>query len=189
MHVTAVTTVTAHPLSSDDLTAAQYREIYDELRSKCALRAFVALIGSAVSIAWWSKYERGEAQLDTDRRNELRAAVGLPLLPPAVASVLAQVDPDATIYQVGLDAAERVILIGADAQTPLTMRLNGILSVVAESQVAHVTPVTGPRRRAARGTILVSVALRKRLNAARLSAGQTWEDFLAARVATQEELC
>lgn len=169
-----VTRVTTHPQGADDLTVEQYREIYDELRGKCTLRAFVALLHSAVSIAWWSKYERGEAHLDHDRRNELRAAVGLTRLPPSVVSALAIVDPDATVYQVGAQDPDRLIMIGADAIEPLIMRLNGDLHVTTA-----VAPVTARGNRTPRKSIHLSGPNWARLNTARTAAGLTWEQFLA----------
>lgn len=169
-----VTPVTAHPISADDLTPEQYREIYDELRSKCALRPFVEFLRSGVSIAWWSKYERGDTTLDHDRRNELRAAVGLPLLPPTVAAALTAVDPDATVYRVGHRTPDRVIMVGADMTATLTMRLNGDLHVSTD-----VTPVTSPPRRAPRKNIHLSIPAWERLNTARTAAGLSWEDFLS----------
>lgn len=184
-----VTLLTRAAASAETLTDADYREIYDELRSKCALRQFAAAIGSAVSFGWWSNYERdASAVLSRARRNELRRAVGLPELPVTVAQAVAGVDPDATVYQVGAAAAARVVLVGADAPPALTLRLNGALAVADDvPQNADVMAVTCPRRRAPRGTILVSIALRQRLNAARVAAGQTWEEYLTARMKRQEE--
>lgn len=134
--MTTVTLVTTCAQSADDLTDADYRDIYDELRVKCSLDTFVVTIGSAVSKAWWSKYERGEATLTRSRRAELRAAVGLPPLPPAVADALANVDPDASVYQVGGQRASRVVLVGADVSA-VNLRLNGACTVEP-----HVTGVT-----------------------------------------------
>ncbi len=139
-HLTRLTS-----LVPDTLTAADYRDIYEELRSKCSLARFVALAGSQVSKAWWSKYERGDAQLTHERRNELRAAVGLPALPDPPARILARVHPDATIWQIGAAQPDCAILIGADAHAPLTLQINGDLRIEAPAQIAHVTPVTPPQ--------------------------------------------
>ena len=97
MHGERVTLVTGGAGSADKLTDTDYREIYgDELRSKTTLRQFAEFIGSKVRFAWWSKYERGEAHLERERRQELRRAVGLAELPRAVTEVTADVDTRCT---------------------------------------------------------------------------------------------
>ena len=78
-----VTIITTNASSADTLADGDYRDIYDELRQKCPLRQFAETIHSAVSFAWWNKYERGEAVLNRERRNELRtAAVARPSKSP-----------------------------------------------------------------------------------------------------------
>jgi hypothetical protein len=188
-----VTLVTSTSASADTLTDADYRDIYDELRSKCPLRQFADLIHSAVSFAWWSKYERGEAHLNRPRRAELRAAVGLPALPPAVADVLAAVDPDASIYQVGAGASDRVLLVGSDVTDTLDLRLNGSLRVLDEEPArnSHVTAVTPPRDRSSYAGLTVRRETRNRLDAARVRSGLTWDQFLsywASRLEVQEDV-
>lgn len=177
----AVTIVTAGAASADDLTDSDYRDIYEELRSRCALRQFADAIHSGVSFAWWSKYERREATLNHDRRAELRAAVGLPPLPPTIASVAATIDPDATVYRVGEGNIDRAILVGDRAPAPLTLRLNGARAVVADEggETSRVTGVTPPRR--ARNTRGLSVRgeTYERLSAARQAAGLTWDAYLS----------
>jgi len=177
----AVTIVTARAASADELSAADYRDIYAELRSKCPLRQFTDLIHSAVSFAWWSKYERGEADLNHDRRNELRAAVGLPALPPAVSAVTAAIDPDATVYLVGAGAPDRVVMVGAETTEPLTMRLNGNLRIVADepAPTPHVTGVTRPRDRSNYSGLSIRRETKNRLADARRRSGLTWDEFVA----------
>ena len=196
----AVSLVTASSQSADTLTDADYRDIYDELRSKCPLRQFADLIHGQVSFAWWSKYERGEASLTRSRRAELRAAVGLPALPPAVADVLATVDPDATIYQIGAGASDRVLLVGSDVPA-VNLRLNGNCTVEsvypfapAGASVAHnphVTAVTPPRDRSSYAGLSVRRETKNRLDAARVRSGLTWDEFLsswASRLEEEEDL-
>lgn len=181
-----VTRVTAGAKSADGLSEQDYRDIFDELRSKCTLRRFADLIHSAVSFAWWGKYENYEAVLNRERRAELRAAVGLPALPATVAEAVADVDPDATVYRVGAGRPDRVVLVGSDVAGPLTMRLNGTLERVGEpadgdpAEDAPVTPVTRARTRASRGSIVVDRVLWERLNARRLARGVSWPEFLDA---------
>lgn len=191
-----VTLVTSGAGSADRLTEADYREIYDELRSKTTLRQFAEFIGSRVSFAWWSKYERGEAHLERERKAELRRAVGLPELPRAVREVTAGVDPDAQVWQVGAGRPDRVVLVGEEAHEPLVLRMNGVLELVAPTPglssssatcgssgeggdlEGGVTGVTGRRERARRGSIVVTRGTWERLNAARLRAGKTWDAYL-----------
>lgn len=181
-----VTTVTTRAESAENLTDAQYREIFDELRSKTSLRQFAEFIHSGRSFAWWSKYERGETALDRQARQELRAIVGLPALPPTVAEACTAVAPDATVYQVGTATPDRVVLVGSDIHEPLALRLNGHLEAtgdpVAES---HVTPVTRARLRLPTKAVRLSPDNWNRLSALRKEAGMTWDEF-AAWVA---ELC
>lgn len=172
-----VTLVTTRANAADDLADADYRAIYDELRSKCSLRKFAEFIGSQVSFAWWSAYERdATAVLSRERRNELRAAVGLSRLPATVAEACAAADPDAAVYQIGAAPADRVLLVGADLHQPLDLRLNGALSVAeAVPQNADVTPLTRTHRRSARVGIHLSTPAHKRANAARVAAGMSWD--------------
>lgn len=196
--VTPVTTVTARAEAADNLTPADYRDIYDELRSKAPLRGFVEMIHSQYSIAWWSKYERNDVTLTRPARNELRVAVGLPALPLTVAEATVRVNPDATVYQVGRAPATRVVLVGADAPAALTLRLNGNLAVEHPersgtasqdpAQTSGVTAVTRPPRRATpTRAIRVSLTRFERLNAARRRAGLTWDAFLDRLTASLEE--
>lgn len=189
----SVTILTSQAASSDQLTDGDYRDIYDELRQKCPLRQFAETIHSVVSFAWWNKYERGEAVLNRERRNELRAAVGLPALPATVAEACATADPDATVYQVGAAPADRLILIGADAHGPLDLHINGNLAVIDASasvgandhsplppqpaQQSHVTPVTAPKRRAMTKAVRFSPDRWQRLSLLRKEADMTWDEF------------
>lgn len=183
----SVTILTSQAASSDQLTDGDYRDIYDELRQKCPLRQFAETIHSAVSFAWWNKYERGEAVLNRERRNELRAAVGFPALPATVAEACATVDPDATVYQVGVAPADRLILIGADAHDPIDLHINGNLAVIDgrggpacppdQAQQSHVTPVTAPKRRVPTKAVRFSPDRWERLSLLRKEADMTWDEF------------
>lgn len=143
-----VTLVTTGAASSDTLTDQDYRDIYEELRSKSSLDKFIAVIGSTVSKAWWSKYDRHESKLSHDRRNELRTAVGLSRLPEPVSVVTAAIRPNATVWQVGAGRPDRVVMFGEQAREPLTLRLNGSLQILpgAQGDNGDVTQVTPPQR-------------------------------------------
>ena len=161
----------------DSLTDDDYRDIYDELRLQHSLRQFVEITSTQYSIAWWSKFERHDADLTRPAKNDLRRAVGLPALPPTVQEATAGVDPNAVVYQVGEDRPNRVILIGH--HHPLRMTLNGILDVSEENAEAppgsHVTGVT---RRPPRRSVSLRPELWQSLNEARVAAGASWEEFL-----------
>lgn len=167
-------TVVTRNANTDDITDDDYRDIYDELREQHPLRQFAQLAGTSYSIAWWSKYERGEVELTRAARNELRRAVGLPALPLTIGEAAALADPDATVYRVG-DGVPDVMILAAH-RAPLVMALNGTLSVVEEMPPnPHVTEVTRATRRK---SVHVGVALWQRLNSARQAAGLTWDQYL-----------
>ena len=170
-----VTTVTARAVASDQLSDRDYRDIFDELRTKGSLRAFVDVLASQYSIAWWSKYERDEVQLTRAARQELRRAVSLPALPPTVAEATAAADPDATVYQVGEQPADRIILVGPDAHD-LDLHLNGQLTV-APAPGPAVTPVTRLRSRKPTKAIRLSPAQWDRLQQLRQDAHLTWDEL------------
>lgn len=180
-----VTTVTTAADDADDLKPSDYRDIYDELRSKAALRKFVDdIVHSQYSIAWWSKYERNEIALTRQARQELRVAVGLTALPPTIAEVAATIDPDATVYQVGLAAATRVVMVGCDVSEPINLHLNGRVDILDEPthnppQKDDVTLVTSSQRpRTPSKAIRVSPAAFNRLSDRRRASGLTWDAFL-----------
>lgn len=150
--MTTVTVVTTPAGRTDNLTAADYRDIYDELRGYLTLAEFVARAGSTVSRAWWSQYEAGVKHLNTARRNELRRAVGVPELAPDVSSAVSDVTPTASVWHVGEGVSDRVIMVAATAPETLNLRLNGGVYMDVPSQPqnpadAEVTPVTAYRRR------------------------------------------
>lgn len=184
----SVTVVTAEAVRSDELTDQDYADIYEEVRRKMSLRAFVDLAGSVYSIAWWSKLEAGKATLTRQAKRELRRVVGLPDLRPTVEEAVAGVDPDATVYRVGEGQPDRVVLVGHGAHQVL-MRLNGRLDVVADADdgeggedgsAAVVTGVTRYCR--PRGRIMLERDAWERLNEARTRAGLSWAAFLAPLV-------
>lgn len=184
MSIPAVTLVTARADSADNLSDQDYNDIYAELRAKCPLRQFSETIRSAVSFAWWNKYEHGEGRLNRDRRNELRAAVGLPRLPETVAAVTATIDPDAAIYQVGAGAPDRVVMIGNHVSEPLVLRLNGNLHVLPDTPVeplaeeARVTLVTRATRPRSYKSVAVTVSTYESLLQAKKGSGLTWDIYM-----------
>lgn len=137
MNVTKIT----QDATLDSLSAADYADIFTEIRERMSLDKFCALVGSAYSKAQWGKYEHGEIGPTRIMRNELRRAVGKPELPPTVAEATAQASPDAAVWRIGEGVPEHVIMV---TNAPVTLRVNG--AVEAVSQTPHVTEVTAPSR-------------------------------------------
>lgn len=176
-----MTTHTLRRAGSDDLTAADYRDIFEELRSGRSLRELVSEAGAAQGrIAYWSRYQRNpDAVPDLDGRNELRRLVGLPeLAPPAGDVVTAAVDPAAAVWQVGAGAADRVVLLATPG--PLTIHVNGNGPQVVDSRDnALYTDVHSPRsaqKRKAYLTVRLPVEWRSELK----SRGLTVRQIVAA---------
>lgn len=193
--VTLLTSNAAH----DDLTVDDYRQIYDELRDRGrrSLREFVELIGSTLSIAWWSKYESEQLRLTRTAKNELRVAVGLARLPHIPGELLADpavVSPDARVYAVQtlersnvqtFKPSNRVILIDIDL-SPVDIHVNSDVTLLDPPLQTLVTTVTRPTRRSTRKTVHLSPNTWDRLNTARTEAGYTWEQFAAQLMALYE---
>ncbi len=145
-----VRTITVNA-SLDDLTDTDYRDIYTELREKYSLRDFVALAESTVSIAQWSRYEKGQWMLTRQARQDLRRAVGLDALPLTILESVQDVDQDAEVWAIGDKPKNRVFL--ASKGDSLSISANGVVS-------ARLVPCTGCTR-----------AIRKRLRR-EMTAGQ-----------------
>jgi hypothetical protein len=180
-------TLVTRDATLDDLSTADYRDIYDELREKddcngsyaVSLDKFVTLVSSQYSKAQWSKYHNGETVLTRNMRNELRRCVGVKLLPPTVAEATATASPDAAVWQVGDGPAEHVIMV--TTQEPITLHVNGAVSVGeaqpkqdASAHVTGVTRTTAPRKYYARPT--ASEAQENR----RLALGVKWAEIIEA---------
>ena len=173
--------ITLRPAGSDNLTASDYRDMFEELREGRSLRELVSEAGAAEGrIAYWSRYGRNpDAAPDLEGRNELRRLVGLPeLAPPAGDVVTAAVDPAAAVWQVGAGAADRVVLLATPG--PLTIHVNGNGPQVVDSRDnALYTDVHSPRsaqKRKAYLTVRLPVEWRSELK----SRGLTVRQIVAA---------
>lgn len=114
--------------TQDQLTDADYRDIFDELHDKgISLETFIELSGSTYSKAQWSKYARGLIVLNRAMKADLRRAVSEKEMPLTVAEATATADPDAAVWMVGEGAAAHVIMVG---QTPVTLHVNGSVQIV-----------------------------------------------------------
>lgn len=139
-----VTTITVNA-SRDNLTEDVYRDIYTELREKYSLRDFVALAESTVSIAQWSRYEKGQWTLTRQARQDLRRAVGLPLLPLTILESVQDVDPDAEVYAIGDKPKNRVFL--ASKGDNLSISVNGVVSARLSPCTSRTRPIRKRLRR------------------------------------------
>jgi hypothetical protein len=194
-----ITLVTRNAQSADDLSDADYRDIYAELRQmdlpiklRRSLRQFAALVGEPPSIAYWSKYE-GDPDMRLSRlaRNRLRAAIGPSELPPTVADAIAGIHPDAAVWRVGAPGPACVVLLITDPD-PVDLHVNHTVSLLSPSTPStpstastaapdpapqsDVTPVTPPRDR---HTVSLPSSIYLPLDAARKQAGLTWPAYLA----------
>lgn len=189
-----VVTVVTELAGQDSLSDADYREIYAEVRGfdeasgkyAVSLDEFVGLIGSVYSKAAWSKYHRGEMELNRTMRSELRRAVGLPVLPPTVGEAVAGVDEDALVVRVGEGTPDRVVMVAG--HEPVLVAVNGTVSAWrgdswrqgdeetdGSVRAGGVTAVTRSRR-----GVFVAVSVFDRVNALRRSQGLSWAQVLEA---------
>jgi len=187
--MTSVTLVTKDA-SLDSLSTGDYRDIYEELRSRnpvtgeysISFDKLIAMIGSAYSKALWAKYHAGESQLNRNQRNELRRYVGLPLLPLTVAEATAAASPDAEVWAVGDGIAERVIMLASCA--PVTINCNGGVSVARpNAQACEVTRVTS-RARHRQPVIRPVVSLAQETR--RSAVGVAWREVIEAGLTALE---
>ena len=179
--VTLVTQNATH----DDMTDTAYAEIFAELRQQHSLAQLCELLHSKYSRALWNKYERGDMQLTRQMRNELRAAVGLPVLPPTVAEAAAAASPDAAVWQVGTGPAEHVIMVASPE--PLTLHVNGAVSAASGTapcrQNGDVTEVTRTGRKRRQYTRPVATVTQ---NSRRLALGAGWREIIEAGLSALE---
>ncbi len=175
-------TVVTQNATHDSMTDADYSEVFAELREQHSLAQLCTLLRSKFSRAQWNKYERGETALSRTMRNELRAAVGLPVLPPTLDEVAATVNPDALVVKVGSEAPHSVILVGIAES--LTIGVNGCITALYTTEPLEA-PVTSVTR-----------ALRKRYHrpvaseaqeARRVALDVSWQEIIQAGLTTLEE--
>ena len=124
-----VTAITANA-TQDDLSDAQYIEIAEENAGGKSWRKFAEFIGSAYSHTSWQNWTSGTKSMPRAAKNELRRLLGMAELVPTVADALADVDPDAEIFDVGNGGTVcRVLkLRNRDA---MTIYVNGAVSALA----------------------------------------------------------
>ena len=176
----------------DNLSAQDYRDIWQELHADRSLRDVIAAMQSQLSPARWSQYDKREKGKDTpsrQMRNDLRRAVGLPLLPPTVAEATAQASPDASVWHIGTlegRPPDTVIMVAADSE--IWVHVNGTVEVTQppprSMPVTQVTNGKVARKRYIRPCVPESYA--ERLQG--LGDGFTWADVIEAGLRTLEAM-
>lgn len=148
--MTTVTRIT-QDATLDDLTLTDYRDMVQDLRTTLSLEKLIIVLSSQYSKPLWAKVEKGEVAPNRNQRNELRRYYGMPSLPQTVADAVGEnTSPDAAVWKVGEGIASSVIMV--TTPEPLTLHVNGAVSVASEPATMPtlplVTPVTSARKRA-----------------------------------------
>lgn len=166
----------------DDLSASDYRDIFNELREKMSLDKLIALLHSQYSKAQWSKFEHSpDMVLTRIMRNELRSGVGLAPLPLTIEQATAQASPDAAVWRVGEGTPEHVIMVGSE---PVTLHINSGVSVAVPER--HVTMVTvGQNQREYTARPYVSKLQKERFVALPV---RSWSEVIDAGLAALENV-
>lgn len=173
--MTPITLVTKDA-TLDNLSTADYRDIFTELRQNLSLDKLIGVMSSQFSKATWSKYERQELELNRTMRSELRKAVNLPALPETVAdAVNHRTSPDAEVWAVGDGAfsAGKVLLINGEHQD-LVLHVNGAVSV------AHQPPCNRGYTGATGRKPLIRPVASIEQNERRMALSASWNDVIAA---------
>ena len=179
--MTTVTRVT-HDATLDDLSLADYVDMVQDLRTTLSLEKLITVLGSQYSKPLWAKVEKGEAIPNRNQRNELRRYYGMPPLPPTVAEATATASPDAAVWQVGDGAADHVIMVAGCE--PLTLHVNGAVSVADIHQNARVTAVTRTGRTRTHYARPTATAAQ---DARRAALGAKWQTIIEAGLKALEE--
>lgn len=144
-------TLITRSAGTDDLTEQDYRDIYEEVNPRDAngkprysLDKFAALINSHYTKATWSNWLADKHPSNRTMRAELRAAVGMPALPPTIAELAVIVDEHAEIWSVGDGAKNRVILASKDDRVQI--HTNGVVTAHS-GRVIGITRATRKRLR------------------------------------------
>lgn len=188
--MTAITLVT-HDATLDDLSAADYQAIYDELRPfdatenkrVPAIRKFCEAIGWDKAPANWTNWEQGQGNLTRSMRNALRKAVGLPELPMTLTEAVTNgASPDASVWAVGEGVAEHVIMVADGA--PVMLHVNGSVTIAQEPTV---TPVTNGKveRNRTRSTYVRPCATASQ-EGRRIATGASWAEIIEAGLQVKE---
>ena len=195
--MTTPVTLVTKDATLDNLSVNDYRDIFTELRQNLSLDKLIGVMGSSYSKATWSKYERGELELNRTMRSELRKAVNLPALPETVADAVShRTSPDAEVWTVGDGAfsAGKVLLINGEHQD-LVLHVNGTVQAMANSgnflvdafdsiitnpPMAHQPPCNRGYTGATGRKPLIRPVASIEQNERRIAVSASWRDVIAA---------
>lgn len=152
-------------------------------------RQYITTHGQPLSIAFWSKLDRGESDwnnLGRQARDELRILIasslddGVLLPIPMMEAVEQNTDPNAAVYMDGESPATVVILTTQiDAQKWVSgVDRDNSPHIPETSQKSPVTAVSGRKNRPRHNVTLYSDELHAELVQARRDSGMEWTDFL-----------
>lgn len=171
----------------DDLSTGEYHELFEEIRYDSTLDKFLSFdkfiehIHSVYSKALWAKFSSGEIAPNRGMRNELRAARGLPLLPPTVAEVTATASPDSEVTKIGQGTPDRIVMI--EYTEPVTIQVNDSSVEIVENQPSKVvTSVTTKRKPMVRPVVSIEADSR------RAAIGAKWADVIEAGLKALENI-
>lgn len=174
--MTPVTLVTKDA-TLDNLSVNDYRDIFTELRQNLSLDKLIGVMGSSYSKATWSKYERGEMELNRTMRSELRRAVGQSELPLTVADAVShRTSPDAEVWSVGDGAfsAGKVLLITGEHQD-LVLHVNGTVQAMPHQPPCNLGYTGAVRRKR-----LIRPVASVEQNERRTALFASWNDVIVA---------
>jgi hypothetical protein len=169
----------------DDLSATDYREMVIELRGSMSLDKLIAELRSQFSKPLWSQVEKGERPANRSQRNELRRHYAMPELPPTVAEATAQASPDAAVWQVGEGVPDHVIMV--TTPEPLTIHVNGAVSIVADAADVPCNPTYTPQATPKRQRRYIARPYATEAQHGRfLALGTSWREVIDAGLTSLE---
>ena len=146
--------------------------------------------GATGTRATWWKIARGQQAASLEQTNALRAANGLPLLPPPPSQVVAASGVQRVV--VYHDDADVALLLNVRGKMPkrLTVQLSEVsLSEGEIDTVPVVTTVTRPRRREDRIGLTPRRSTGERLRRIKIRHGLTWDALLEMAADLLDEDC
>jgi len=165
-------------LPYDDLPDEVYRTLYVVLRFTSVnlrnLRDALAPHGAGLSIAAWSKYERGLLGLNVSARNALRRYYGLQDVPRPPADIVAAAGIVAVVE--ASSEPDLAVLVGPETLS-INLGQNGVKRPVGVSLKVQVTSVTATRNRPKRKGYTTSRELGEKLVERKNELGLTWEQY------------
>ncbi len=173
--MTPVTLVT-QDATLDEFSISDYRDMVIELLQTYSLRQLDDMTGNICSPALWAKVQHGKAHANRAQRNALRKLFDRKPLPATVADTVAEsASPDAAVWRIGEGIADTLIMV-AESQ-PMTLHINGSVTVVQE---CPVTPVTNGRAEFSKRTRYIRPCATETQDSRREAVGASWAEIIEA---------